>query len=276
MSTSEFTRRFFMLDGAALAAGAGWLALAGTANAQMPGTDSSAQPAVGPDGFPRQNPKLVEETVGASHGKFDRVKELVTAYPELAKSSWDWGFGDWEAPIDAASHVGNREIALFLMDHGARPTIFTFAMLGYVEVVKAMLAAQPKLRKTLGPHGFNLFHHVKVGGEASAAVLNFLKEIGETEAVAATIPKETMDAIVGRYETAAPDAARFEVLANKQGLAVHGAGGSPRNLRLLPDGSLHPVGAQSVRFTFEVVDGRAKSSSVLMGGKTLVANRVGS
>lgn len=274
MATSEFSRRFFMLDGAALAAGASWLALSGTANAQMPGSDSSAQPAGGPDGFPRQAPKLVEETVGASHGKFNRVKELVTAYPELAKSSLDQGYGDWEAPIDAASHVGNLEIALFLMDHGARPTIFTFAMLGHVEVVKAMLAAQPALRKTLGPHGFNLFHHAKVGGDASAAVLEYLKEIGETESVAVPIPKETMDAIVGRYETAAPEAARFEVLTNKQGLVVQGAGGSPRNLRLMPDGSLHPVGAHSVRFSFEVVEGRAKSSSVLMGGKTLRAMRL--
>jgi len=274
MATSEFTRRFFMLDGAALAAGAGWLALGDRAAAQMPSSDSSAKPDPGPDGFPRQNPKLVEETVGASHGKFDRVKELVTAYPELAKSSWDGGFGDWEAPIDAASHVGNRDIALFLLEHGARPTIFTFAMLGHVEVVKAMLTAQPTLRKTLGPHGFNLFHHAKVGGDAAAAVRDYLKEIGETEAAHPSIPKETMDAILGRYETAGPDVARFEILTNKQGLAVQGAGGSPRNLRLLPDGSLHPVGAQSVRFSFDVVDGRAKSSSVLIGGKTLRAVRL--
>lgn len=273
MVTSDFTRRFFILDGAALAAGVSWLTLTGKTNAQMQGSVSGTQPAAGPDNFPRQNPKLVEETVGASHGKFDRVKELVTAYPELAKSSWDGGFGDWEAPIDAASHVGNREIALFLLDHGARPTIFTFAMLGHVEVVKAMLTAQPELRKTLGPHGFNLFHHAKVGGDASAAVREYLKEIGETEAVIPNVPKETMDAITGQYETAGPEVTRFEVLANKQGLAVKGAGGSPRNLRLLPDGSLHPVGAQSVRFTFEVVDGRARTSSVLMGGKALRAVR---
>lgn len=274
MANTEFSRRYFMLDGAALAAGASWLALSGAANAQMPGSDSSVQPAAGPDGFPRQNPRLVEETVGASHGKFDRVKELVTAYPELAKSSWDGGFGDWEAPIDAASHVGNREIALFLLDHGARPTIFTFAMLGHVDVVKAMLTAQPALRKTTGPHGFNLYHHAKVGGDASAAVRDYLKEIGETEAAVTGVPKETMDAITGRYETAGPDVARFEVLSNKQGLAVQGAGGAPRNLRLLPDGSMHPVGAQSVRFTFEVVDGRAESSTLVMGGKTMRAVRI--
>lgn len=264
-------RRNFLLQGA-LTAGAACLHWPGEVNGQVGDTQSKA--ADESNNFPRQNPKLVEETVGASHGKFERVKELVTAYPELAKCSWDGGFGDWEAPIDAASHVGNREIALFLLDHGARPTIFTFAMLGHVDVVKAMLTAQPALRKTLGPHGFNLFHHANVGGDASAAVRIYLKEIGETEAVVLSIPRETMDAIVGRYETVGSEAARFEVLTNKQGLAVQGAGGAPRNLRLLPDGSMHPVGAQSVRFTFELANGRAKSSTVLMGGTAFRAMRV--
>lgn len=275
MATSEFTRRFFMLDGAALAAGASWLALGSKANGQMAAAESSAQPAAGPDGFPRQNPKLVEETVGASHGKFDRVKELVTAYPELAKCSWDGGFGDWEAPIDAASHVGNREIALFLLDHGARPTIFTYAMLGHVEVVKAMLTAQPALRKTLGPHGFNLFHHAKVGGDAAAAVRDYLKEIGETEATPAPIAQDLADAILGKYASDGSAGPRFEVLTTKMGLAVQGEGGAPRKLALLPDGSLHPVGAPSVRFRFEVVDGKSKSASVQMGSARIQAIRMG-
>jgi hypothetical protein len=104
-------------------------------------------------------------------------------------------------------------------------------------------------------------------------VREFLKEIGETEHVPTNIPKETIDAVLGRYDTAGPETARFEVLTNKQGLAAQGTGGAPRNLRLLPDGSLHPVGAQSVRFTLEVVEGQAKSASLMMGGKALRAMR---
>src|SRR5688572_28020633 len=77
--------------------------------------------------FPAQDPDLVKEVVGASHGNLARVKELVTARPALARASWDWGYGDWETPIDAASHVGNRAIAELLIAHGARPTIFTAA-----------------------------------------------------------------------------------------------------------------------------------------------------
>jgi hypothetical protein len=61
--------------------------------------------------FPFQDRALVRDIVGAAHGNFERVKELVTARPALARASWDWGFGDHEAAIDAASHMGNRPIA---------------------------------------------------------------------------------------------------------------------------------------------------------------------
>ena len=57
-----------------------------------------------------------------AHGNVRRVRELVEDRPSLAKASWDWGFGDWEDALGAASHMGNREIAEYLIGHGARPT----------------------------------------------------------------------------------------------------------------------------------------------------------
>ena len=59
-----------------------------------------------------------------SHNDIKRVRELVERQPALARASLDWGFGDWETAIDAASHVGRRDIAEFLIANGARPTIF--------------------------------------------------------------------------------------------------------------------------------------------------------
>src|SRR5262245_33966332 len=56
-------------------------------------------------GFPRQEAKLVAEVVGASHTNEARVRELVNAHPALVNAWWDWGFGDWESPLGAASHV---------------------------------------------------------------------------------------------------------------------------------------------------------------------------
>ncbi len=274
MATTEFTRRFFMLDGAALAVGAGWLAFSDRVRAQMLSSDSSAKPDAGLDAFPRQSPKLVQETVGASHARFERVRELVTAYPELAKSSWDWGFGDWEAPIDAASHTGQRETALFLMGHGARPTLFTYAMLGELSVVKAVLDSQPELRKMGGPHGLTLLHHARQGGERAAAVREYLEKLGGADDGSTVPSKETADAIVGRYAADGANGPRFEVVLNKERLAVVGEDRSPRNLFQLPDASLHPAGAPSVRFRFEIVDGQAKTASVTMGAAKFQAGRL--
>src|SRR5215207_4303831 len=88
-----------------------------------------------PDVFPRHAPEKAREVVGASHAKLVRVKELVSVTPSLARASWDWGFGDWETALGAASHVGNKEIAAVLLAAGAHPTIFSAAMLGHLETV---------------------------------------------------------------------------------------------------------------------------------------------
>ena len=101
----------------------------------LPLAFSSQQPAPAPaaapaSSFPQQESDLVREIVTVAHGNLARVKELVTARPALARAQWDWGYGDWESPIDAASHVGNRPIAEFLIANGARPTVFTAVMMG--------------------------------------------------------------------------------------------------------------------------------------------------
>ncbi|HWA33615.1 MAG TPA: hypothetical protein VG737_05775, partial [Cyclobacteriaceae bacterium] len=105
--------------------------------------------------FPSQDPQLVQEMVLVSHGQTDKVKELLAAHPELAKASWDWGYGDWETAIGAASHTGSKEIAELLMAHGARPDIFTFAMLGNLPAVKAMVEGNPGVQEIKGPHGIS-------------------------------------------------------------------------------------------------------------------------
>ena len=63
----------------------------------------------------------------------------------------------------------NREIAIYLLDNGARLDIFGAAMLGYVEVVRSMLDARPDLREAYGPHG------IRVAAHASPEVLELLR-----------------------------------------------------------------------------------------------------
>jgi hypothetical protein len=54
--------------------------------------------------------------------------------------------------------------------------IFAAAMLGEVEIVRAMLTAYPAMRDFPGPHGIPLKAHARAGGEAAAAVLALLEE----------------------------------------------------------------------------------------------------
>lgn len=99
---------------------------------------------------------LVRETVTVAHGNMKRLKERVDARPSLAKAAYDWGFGDWEDALGAASHVGNREIAEYLIGKSARPTLYSATMLGQLDVVKAFATAQPGCQRIAGPHSISL------------------------------------------------------------------------------------------------------------------------
>ena len=122
-----------------------------------------------PDTFPTQSPELAREMVGVSHGNVARVKELLKLHPTLSNANWDWGFGDWESALGAASHVGNREIAELLLASGARPTIFSATMLGQLAVVKAFVEASPGIQGTAGPHSITLLAHARNGGEKACS-----------------------------------------------------------------------------------------------------------
>ncbi len=116
-----------------------------------------------PDHFPNIDPEIAAEVVGKSHSNLEGVKALVDKRPELARATWEWRFGDWESAIGAASHVGRRDIVHYLLEKGARPTIFTFAMLGVYPVVKALIEYFPGIQTTLGPHGISLLRHAQAG-----------------------------------------------------------------------------------------------------------------
>ena len=128
---------------------------------------------------PALPPALVREFVNEAHGNFGRVKELLEQEPALLNAAWDWGGGDWETALGAAAHMGQKDIALHLLAHGARMDIFAAAMLGRTDVVKAILAAQPEAINAPGPHGISLMTHATKGGKAAAAVVRLLQELRE-------------------------------------------------------------------------------------------------
>ena len=119
-------------------------------------------------------PELVAEFVLKAHGDLGVVKQLLEQEPAIVNASWDWGGGDWETALGAAAHVGRRDIAEYLLEHGARMDVFAATMLGEMEIVRAMLDAQPSLRDARGPHGIPLISHAEAGGEQARAVLDLL------------------------------------------------------------------------------------------------------
>ena len=70
--------------------------------------------------------------------------------------------------------MGRRDIAELLLGFGARLDVFAAAMLGEVEIVRSILAAQPETRDARGPHGIPLRAHAEAGNEPARAVLELL------------------------------------------------------------------------------------------------------
>lgn len=123
-------------------------------------------------------PEMVKEFVGAGHNDLDKVKSMLIDYPNLIYSRYDWGNGDFEEAIEGAGHVGNKEIAHYLIEKGARANIFVLSMLGETEIVKTILKRFPNLINSLGAHGFTLLHHAKRGGEESKELVAFFESSG--------------------------------------------------------------------------------------------------
>ena len=124
---------------------------------------------------PALETSLVQQFVGNAHGDLDRVKELLAQEPALIHACWDWGGGDFETGLGAASHMGRRDIAGFLIENGARLDLFAAAMLGKRDIVKATLEAFPDAIRTPGPHGIPLIAHARAGGDEAKEVLEFLE-----------------------------------------------------------------------------------------------------
>ena len=125
------------------------------------------------------NLEIVKEFVGVCHGKFDKAKEMLENDHLLLHSSYDWGGGDYESGIEACGHVGNKEIADYLLSKGARYNVYLASMLGHLDTVKQILTFNPGLLNSKGPHGFTLLHHAQKG--EAQPVIDYLQSLGAKE-----------------------------------------------------------------------------------------------
>lgn len=120
--------------------------------------DARRQPIVRPDlsAVPqsRQN-----EVTGSSHGKLERVRELVAADERLVYSVST----DDELAIEACAHTGNRPIIRFHLEHGAPLSLPTAVALADHDTIRFLLERDPLLIHERGAHDFPVMWYVALG-----------------------------------------------------------------------------------------------------------------
>jgi ankyrin repeat protein len=126
--------------------------------------------------LPELTQEYIQTFVMPAHGNLAKVKEMLLADPRLLDAMYEpWG----ETALGAASHVGNRPIAEYLLEQGAKLTIYTAAMLGTQDDVAAFLANDPDLINSGGAHNIPLMFHAALSGDL--ALMQFLAEKGNTQ-----------------------------------------------------------------------------------------------
>lgn len=225
--------------------------------------------------YPSIDDEIVSDVVGSSHFNFEHVQELVNHRPELARANWDWSFGDWESALGAASHVGRRDIAEFLISKGARPNIFTFAMFGNYEIVKSMIEAIPILKTTDGPHGISLLRHAKAGSRSktisdeqksnSLKLIDYLVEINEdvSQPKYIDMTDAEKEKYLGDYRYGEGEKDGFSVKLNmRKALSLGKLGKFGGGLDQKAPNVFYYNGITSVEITFEVVADKVISLTV--------------
>jgi len=199
----------------------------------------------------------------------------VSQHPELAGASWDWGFGDWETALGAASHVGRRDIAELLMSNGARPDIFTFTMMGMLKSVQEIIESVPGIQTHTGPHGITLLQHAKNRLEAKNIsetdkanvnkVISYLESLGNADVKPKSLEltEHEKKKYLGEYRFGDGESELFVVDLHRLGfLQVGRKGYSGRKLNKTDDNGFSPAGAASVKIIFKLIDDKAVSFSV--------------
>ena len=128
-----------------------------------------------PETVPQLSADMVKDWIAKAHQrKIDVMKGLLEREPALLQSSWDWGAGDFESAIQAAAHTGSRDMALFLIERGARLDLFASAMLGQLALVKTAVDTFPATLQVRGAHGIPLISHAILGEQPARPVFDFL------------------------------------------------------------------------------------------------------
>lgn len=246
-------------------------------------TGNDPADAVPHDRYPAIQLSVASEVVGVSHFDLKRLKELVEPRPELAKAEWDWGYGDWESAIGAASHVGRKDIVDYLVGKGAVPTIFTYAVLGHYETVKAMISAYPGIQKNFGPHGITLLQHAKTGLQTDGVdkskarqLIDYLQQFGDADGKQyLTLEEADKAKYLGDYKYGEGKEDGFSIKLNMRKMISLGRlGKNGGTLWRIGEHEFTYQGAPSVTVKFLVQNGNVVSLTVNEPGLVLTAAKI--
>ena len=283
--TMGLTRRGFLgtaqgTCGAAALFGITGTSVLGSDRSGRSSENHSANESVAP-GFPSQDSATVFEMVVVSHHDIDRVRKLVEGSPALAKASWDWGFGDWESALGAASHSGRIDIAELLIRKGARPNLFTFALMGNLKAVRAIVESTPGVQRIAGPHGISLLSHAVKGfarskDKQTAQVIDYLKSLGDADPAVTNLAMPDEKIYLGRYSFGEGSEDVLEVTLRSRGqLAIERGDTFYGALNCVEEHGFAPSGAPAVRVRFNIKNGRAASLTVHDPAPLVTATRIG-
>ena len=264
------SRRTFLATGSL-----GCAALTSTALAGLSTSPRAPRPGTAPDeSYPTTSAARAQEFVGASHFNMERVEAMLAEDSGLAKAAWDWGFGDWETALGAASHTGQIAIVELLIAHGARPDLFTLATLDRIDAVRGILESVPNADALEGPHSISLYRHAAAG--KAARVMEYLDAKGLNPPNPFETDHEAAKPLVGTYAWSLAEADRFEVawFDRFTCLQLKRAGGVARNLIPLGDSRFSPAGARHVVLSFTHEGERATQLLVPQIGGVLSCARV--
>lgn len=246
-------------------------------------SDNGSSDASPHDRYPAIQLTIASEVVGVAHFNLERLKELVDPRPELSKAVWDWGFGDWESAIAAASHVGRKDIVDYLISKGAVPTIFTYAVLGQYETVEAMIRSYPGIQKNCGPHGITLLQHAKTGMETEGInkfkarqLIDYLQSLGDADGTQYLSLEETEKLkYLGDYKYGEGKDDGFTIKLNmRKMLSLGKLGKSGGALLRIGENEFTYQGAASVTVKFLIQNDRAISLFLNEPGLRLTATRI--
>ena len=170
---------------------------------------------------------------------------------------------------------------------GAKPTLFTFAMMGAYDVVKSIIEFSPGIQRHTGPHGISLLSHAmagnrmkdqmdKKGQDDLKRLQDYLIALGDADGETyLSVSPEEQKKYLGDYKYGDGELEGFTVSLDMRNLLslgpIKGFGGA---IYRIGDHQFTYNGSPSVKIDFEVTNNTVRSLTITDPDLTLRAIKI--